>query len=77
MHGNVFEWCEDDWHDSYEGAPTDGSAWLNEKDSLLSLLRGSSWIYSSQNCRSAYRSRSLPDNSINFVGLRVVASSRT
>ncbi len=29
MHGNVWEWCEDDWHDNYQGAPTNGSAWLS------------------------------------------------
>jgi formylglycine-generating enzyme required for sulfatase activity len=34
MHGNVWEWCLDDWHSSYEGAPTDGSAWAEEDDSL-------------------------------------------
>jgi formylglycine-generating enzyme required for sulfatase activity len=45
MHGNVWEWCLDDWHSSYEGAPTDGSAWVDGADSGPSwtLLRGGSW----------------------------------
>ena len=45
MHGNVWEWCLDDWHESYEGAPTDGSAWVGEAGPGPSwtLLRGGSW----------------------------------
>ena len=48
MIGNVWEWCEDDWHDNYIGAPTDGSAWLinNDNCSHLKCLRGGSWINS-------------------------------
>jgi formylglycine-generating enzyme required for sulfatase activity len=62
MHGNVWEWCLDDWHDNYEGAPTDGSAWFDDKDNdNLSqrkgrpVLRGGSWDDDPGNCRSAYR----------------------
>ncbi len=57
MHGNVWEWCEDEWHDSYEGAPTDGSAWksLQKGEQSLRLLRGGSWMRGPRNCRSANR----------------------
>jgi formylglycine-generating enzyme required for sulfatase activity len=57
MHGNVWEWCLDHWHNSYEGAPEDGSAWLDQKaaEDELRLLRGGSWFDRPRNCRSAYR----------------------
>jgi formylglycine-generating enzyme required for sulfatase activity/tRNA A-37 threonylcarbamoyl transferase component Bud32 len=60
MHGNVWEWCLDDWHRNYEGAPTDGSAWFNGNDNLSqkqgkSVLRGGSWINNPVLCRSAFR----------------------
>ena len=42
MHGNVWEWCLDPWHDSYRGAPADGSAWTAGGGSDR-LLRGGSW----------------------------------
>jgi len=79
VHGNVLEWCEDDWHDTYDGAPEDGSAWLNENDndSQYKLLRGGSFINNSADCRSAIRSFNNPVNSYSTVGLRVVAVSRT
>ena len=54
MHGNVFEWCEDDYH-NYDDAPTDGSAWNSEDDDASRILRGGSWNDSPRNCRSAYR----------------------
>lgn len=43
MHGNVWEWCLDEWHASYDGAPTDGSAWMSSGDESYRVLRGGSW----------------------------------
>ncbi len=45
MHGLVWEWCADHWHDNYEAAPTDGSAWIidNDNDNQSRVLRGGSW----------------------------------
>jgi formylglycine-generating enzyme required for sulfatase activity len=73
MHGNVWEWCQDDWHSDYEGAPTDGSAWLSsEESSDRKLLRGGSWGDLPEDCRSASRSyASLDDNNAD-IGFRVV-----
>jgi len=74
MHGNVWEWCQDDWHSDYEGAPTDGSAWLSsEESSDRKLLRGGSWYYDPRYCRSAFRYYDLLDD-LNYVGFRVVCS---
>jgi formylglycine-generating enzyme required for sulfatase activity len=88
MHGNVDEWCLDHWHHGYEGAPTDGSAWLSSTDqqqqSTLNavgdgtddseprLLRGGSWDDDPRDCRSASRLHDLPGNAYYDVGFRVV-----
>jgi formylglycine-generating enzyme required for sulfatase activity len=43
LHGNVWEWCQDTWHENYKGAPTNGSAWVSENDNDYRVLRGGSW----------------------------------
>jgi len=72
IHGNVYEWCQDHWHGSYEGAPTDGSAWLSEDKDTDRLLRGGSWYSNPRNCRSAYRSGNYPRVTDYNIGFRVV-----
>ncbi|MDE0156946.1 MAG: formylglycine-generating enzyme family protein [Gammaproteobacteria bacterium] len=56
MHGNVWEWVQDCWHDNYEGAPTDGSAWTNG-DCSRRVVRGGAWYGLAGDLRSANRSR--------------------
>jgi len=77
MHGNVWEWCEDVYHDSYSGAPTDGSAWTAGGDQTCRVLRGGSWSNYGKLCRSALRARSVPEAHRNFNGFRVVYGART
>jgi formylglycine-generating enzyme required for sulfatase activity len=73
MHGNVWEWCADHWHDNYEGAPEDGRAWLDENanNNKSRLLRGGSWHYHPQYCRSAFRGGGPPDDHDGNRGFRV------
>jgi formylglycine-generating enzyme required for sulfatase activity len=75
MHGNVWEWCEDHWHDNYKGAPTDGSAWLTDNNEARRINRGGSWSNSPRYCRSACRSDAAPDGVSGNLGFRVVCSA--
>ena len=75
MHGNVWEWCQDHWHDSYEGAHTDGRAWIEGGDSERRILRGGSWHYNLRYCRSACRNDVEPSNDRNTFGFRVCCST--
>jgi formylglycine-generating enzyme required for sulfatase activity len=69
--GNAFTWVEDCYHDDYDGAPTDGSAWLTG-DCRTHVVRGGSWGQPAQLLRSAYRHRRVfSDDHDYFVGFRV------
>jgi formylglycine-generating enzyme required for sulfatase activity len=75
MHGNVWEWCQDHWHSSYKGAPTDGSAWIEGGSSERRILRGGSWNFSPRYCRSACRDDDGPGVDYYYLGFRVVCSA--
>ncbi|NEP02061.1 MAG: SUMF1/EgtB/PvdO family nonheme iron enzyme [Symploca sp. SIO2E9] len=73
MHGNVWEWCEDDWHENYEGAPTDGSPWLSDNNGTTKVIRGGSWCNQPYSCRCASRVTGSPGLAdYDHIGLRVV-----
>jgi formylglycine-generating enzyme required for sulfatase activity len=72
LHGNIWEWCQDVWHDSYDAAPTDGSAWLTGGDQDRRVLRGGSWGSAPEFCRSAIRDRDAPGLTNGGVGFRVL-----
>ena len=71
MHGNVWEWCADTWHENYQGAPTDGAAWIKNGDDSSYCVRGGSWINSPWYCRSACRYFNTRDNRDGNIGFRV------
>jgi formylglycine-generating enzyme required for sulfatase activity len=73
MHGNAWEWCLDHWHDSYEGAPGDGSAWVTGGDSDRRMLRGGSWFINPGYCRCASRCNINPSDRSGDGGFRVVS----
>ncbi len=89
MHGNVWEWCEDDWHNNYEGAPNDGTAWLkpqnsnpdnqpysqeNKDNKPNKVIRGGSWLNDPDGCRCAFRYDFNARADLNDVGFRVVCA---
>lgn len=70
MYGNVFEWTEDCWNKSYQGAPTDGSAWTSG-DCGSRVVRGGSWYFDPRNLRAARRSRNTTDGRNDDLGFRL------
>lgn len=75
MHGLVWEWCADPWHNNYQGAPTDGSIWEDGGDIYRRVLRGGSWNFGAELCRSASRSWNESDGGLRICGFRVVFSA--
>ena len=80
VHGNVFEWVKDCWHENYEGAPTDGSARIagDDCDGFNDrVFRGGSWESFPQRLRSANRDWNYANNYGNFIGFRVALTLTT
>jgi len=73
MHGNVWEWVQDCWHDNYRIAPGNGTAW-EPNDCRLRVLRGGSWVADTQEARSANREYLDPDKNGSAIGFRAVCA---
>ena len=71
MHGNVWEWVEDSWHENYDVAPTDGSAWVRGGDPSFRVVRGGSWRNESELVRAAVRFRRNANVRFDTLGFRV------
>lgn len=71
LHGNVWEWVADCWHDTYNGAPGDGSAWTEACAGNQRVRRGGSWSGMPAMLRSAFRNRNFPDNRDIDIGFRL------
>ena len=74
MHGNVWEWCADYWHEDYQGAPSDGIVWVIDGNWEYRILRGGSWDYSASFCRCASRFFENKNVRKKEFGFRVVCS---
>ena len=72
VHGNVWEWCQDNWHDNYGGARANGSVWSTGRNTALRDLRGGSFYNTAGACRSAYRNEFAPNSLYGDFGFRIV-----
>jgi formylglycine-generating enzyme required for sulfatase activity len=75
MLGNVWEWCLDGWHDSYDGAPKDGSEWREGADTSFRTIRGGAWDSAARRLRIANRNKYPPNENYHNFGLRVALAS--
>ena len=71
MHGNAWEWVQDTWHENYQGAPADGSAWVNGGYQARRVIRGGGWFTGPKTLQSAFRNHDNPVNSLGGAGLRI------
>jgi formylglycine-generating enzyme required for sulfatase activity len=72
MHGNIWEWCGDDWHWNYDGAPTDGRAWIDVPlRGSGRVSRGGSWYTEAAFCRASFRNHVPPDDRGSAGGFRL------
>jgi formylglycine-generating enzyme required for sulfatase activity len=75
MQGNVAEWVEDDYHGSYQGAPADGRAWVDDPRGSDRVVRGCGWGGEAQRCRSASRAGFWIDCRDDGIGFRLAKSA--
>jgi formylglycine-generating enzyme required for sulfatase activity len=71
MHGNILEWCADNYHGNYTDAPKDGSVWSSDGDQTY-VLRGGCWYSKMSYCRSAARIYYQPNYRCSYFGFRIV-----
>jgi formylglycine-generating enzyme required for sulfatase activity len=71
VHGNVWEWCEDVWHENYNSAPKDGSAWLQGGDTSRRVVRGGAWPNDPPHLRAANRDGADTTDRHIILGFRV------
>jgi formylglycine-generating enzyme required for sulfatase activity len=74
MHGNVWEWCLDNWHQNYNNAPSNGDAWLDSIENQIRVMRGGSWHNAPSMCRSSYRQYINASEIFHNVCFRIVRS---
>ncbi|WP_055074281.1 bifunctional serine/threonine-protein kinase/formylglycine-generating enzyme family protein [Pseudanabaena sp. 'Roaring Creek'] len=74
MHGNVWEWCMDVWHDDYDLLPKDGSAWMTGGDRSCRVVRGGSWRDPAHYCRSAKRYKNVTNQGDRYTGFRIAVT---
>lgn len=75
MHGNIWEWCEDVQHNFYNGAPSDGSAWMSGGDQSRRIIRGGCWYDDLDLCRSYWRGNVGAGDREQYTGFRVVVAA--